>query len=166
MTLETEGRMRKSDEPWLTDENLVLWKRNGLVPACSKRSCTLPAASHAMVHNFTNETSLLGTGRGVTDDVFRIGCQRKTPLGLPVYVDVPTASRSSSRSYSTARAAPSPYSSSGVQRTQSAPPPTTAQGQAPGLLGSIAGMVGQGKMHDLQPGCTQACFVLDEYRNW
>eukprot|EP00894_Picocystis_sp_ML_P003037 jgi/Pico_ML_1/53554/g4084.t1 len=48
------------------------------------------------------------------------------------------------RSYSTSRANPSPYSSSGVQRTQAAPPPTSAQGQAPGLLGSIAGMVGQG----------------------
>lgn len=56
MTLETEGRVRKSDEPWLTDENLVLWKRNGLVPACSKRSCTLPVASHAMMHGRTNET--------------------------------------------------------------------------------------------------------------
>lgn len=111
------------------------------------------ACDDAWTHerNAGNETSLLGTGRGVSNDVFRIGCQRKTPHGLRVYVDVPTASRSSSRSYSTARAAPSPYSSSGVQRTQSAPPPTTAQGQAPGLLGSIAGMVGQGKMHDLQP---------------
>jgi len=87
---ETEGRMRASGEPWLPDENVVLWKRNGVVPACSMLPCTLPTASHAMMRERTNETLETNRPRSGSDVASRTTCSTLVANGKRHTVGVST----------------------------------------------------------------------------